>query len=94
MRIEQTMMELANMFQDLDTLVIQQDAAIQSAERQTEQTNENIGKGTEEVDKGIIHARRARRNKWICLGIVILIILIAVAIGVGVGLTQRSTTKG
>ncbi|KAJ9141614.1 t-SNARE [Coniochaeta hoffmannii] len=90
-RIEETMMELANLFQDLDTMVVQQDPIIQNAEHQTEQTNENIGKGTEEVDKGIVHARRARRNKWICLGIVVLIILIAIAIGVGVGLTQKST---
>ena len=89
-RIEETMMELANLFQDLDTMVVQQDPIIQNAEHQTEQTNENIGKGTEEVDKGIVHARRARRNKWICLGIVVVIILIAIAIGVGVGLTQKS----
>jgi syntaxin 1B/2/3 len=92
-RIEETMLELANMFQDLDTMVVQQDNTIRNAEHQTEQTNENIGKGNEEVDKGIVHARRARRNKWICLGIVILIILIAVAIGVGVGLTQKAATK-
>ncbi|KAH8911837.1 t-SNARE [Coniochaeta sp. PMI_546] len=90
-RIERSMQELAELFQDLDTMVVQQEAVIVNAERQTEQTNENIGKGTEEVDKGIVHARRARRNKWICLGIVVLIILIAIAIGVGVGLTQKST---
>lgn len=92
-RIEQTMMELVNLFQDLDTMVVQQDPVIQNAEHQTEQTNENINKGTEEVGKGIVHARRARRNKWICLGIVVLIIIIAIAIGVAVGLTQRGTTK-
>lgn len=84
------MQELAELFQDLDTLVVQQEAVIVNAEHQTEQTNENIGKGTEEVDKGIVHARRARRNKWICLGIVVLIILIAIAIGVAVGLTQKA----
>ncbi|OIW23621.1 t-SNARE [Coniochaeta ligniaria NRRL 30616] len=88
-RIEESIMELANLFQDLDTMVVQQEDTIVNAERQTEQTNENIYKGTEEVDKGIVHARRTRRNKWICLGIVILIILIAIAIGVGVGLTNR-----
>lgn len=89
-RIEESIMELANLFQDLDTLVVQQESVIVNAEHQTEQTNENIGKGTEEVDKGIVHARRARRNKWICLGIVVLIILIAIAIGVAVGLTQKA----
>lgn len=87
------MIELANLFQDLDTMVVQQENTIAHAEQQTAQTNDNIGKGTEEVDKGIVHARRTRRNKWICFWITVLIILIAVAIGVGVGLTQNPPKK-
>lgn len=86
-KIEQSMAELAAIFQDLDTMVVQQEAVIKEAEHQTEQTNINIGKGTEEVDKGIVHARRTRRNKWICFGIVVLIVVIAVAVGAGVGVT-------
>ncbi|KAL1874405.1 hypothetical protein VTK73DRAFT_331 [Phialemonium thermophilum] len=92
--IEKSLVELANLFQDLDTLVVQQDTMVQRMEEQTEDTNANIAKATQEVDKGIVHARRARRNKWICLGIVVLIIIaIALGVGLGVALTRKETSK-
>lgn len=90
LKIEQQMTELAQLFQDLDTMVIQQDPVIQRMEEDTEQTNVHINQGTKEIDKGIVHARRTRRNKWICLGIVVLIcIIIAVGVGVGVTATKK-----
>lgn len=89
-RIEQSIAELVNMFQDLDTLVVLQDPVVEQVEERTEQTNANMSKGTENVDRAIVSARRTRRNKWICAGIVLLII-IAIALGVGLGI---SLTKG
>ncbi|RKU44435.1 hypothetical protein DL546_007360 [Coniochaeta pulveracea] len=89
-KIEQQMQELALLFQDLDTLVVQQHEPIAQAERQTEQTNDNITAGVKEVDRANEHARRRRRNKWICFGIVVLIcIIIAVGVGVGVTATRK-----
>ena len=85
-KIERSISELVELFQDLDTIVVQQDPVVARVEEQTEQTNVNLDKGTTEVDKGIEHARRTRRNKWICFGIVVLII-IAIALGVGLGIT-------
>lgn len=92
LKIEQAMTELAILFQDLDTMVIQQDAIIVRAEQQTEETNENLNKGTEEVKKGIEHALRTRRNKWICAFIVIFII-IAIGLGVGLGIYFNQPKK-
>lgn len=89
-RIEQSISELVNLFQDLDTLVVLQDPVVEQMEDRTEATNVNLAKGTGEVERGIVHARRTRRNKWICAGIVLLII-IAIALGVGLGI---SLTKG
>lgn len=80
------------LFQDLDTVVVQQEAVTQQIEERTEQTNTNMAKGTDEVDRGIKHALRTRRNKWICAGIVFLIIL-AIALGVGLGVYFTNRTK-
>ncbi|KAK3326386.1 t-SNARE [Apodospora peruviana] len=84
-KIEQSIIELAGLFQDLESLIIQQGAVIERAEEQTEQTNVNLDKGNEEVSKGIEHARRRRRLKWWCALVVFLIIL-AIALGVGLGI--------
>ncbi|KAI0505957.1 t-SNARE [Xylaria bambusicola] len=85
-RIEKTLMELASLFQDLAVLVEQQEVPIVQAEQNAEDTNKNLSQGNEQVKKGIISARNARKWKWWCLLITILII--AVAVGVGVGVTQ------
>ncbi|KAI1193089.1 t-SNARE [Nemania serpens] len=87
-RIERTLMELASLFQDLAVLVEQQEAPVVQAEQNAENTTKYIDQGNQQVKKGIISARNARKWKWWCLLIVILII--AVAVGVGVGVTQAS----
>ncbi|KAM7184288.1 syntaxin-like protein psy1 [Naviculisporaceae sp. PSN 640] len=84
-KIEQSIIELAGLFQDLEALVIQQGAIIQRAEEQTEQTNTNLDKGNQEVTKGIEHARRRRRLKWWCT-LVVFLILLVVGLGVGLGI--------
>ncbi|KAI8630012.1 t-SNARE [Xylariaceae sp. FL1651] len=87
-RIEQTLMELANLFQDLAVLVEQQEAPVIQAEQNADNTTKFIDQGNVHVKKGIISARNARKWKWWCLLVVILII--AVAVGVGVGVTQAA----
>ncbi|KAI1389754.1 t-SNARE [Hypoxylon trugodes] len=86
-RIEQTLTELAGMFQDLAILVEQQDTYVQSAEQNATKTAEQIDVGNQHVKKGIVHARNRRKWKWWCL--VICIIIIALAVGLGVGLAAQ-----
>ncbi|KAK7739157.1 hypothetical protein SLS53_005793 [Cytospora paraplurivora] len=90
LQIEQSIAELAGLFQDLDTLVVQQEAVVERAEEQTEQTNQHLQEGNKQVEVGIKHARRARKLKWWCALIVFLIIL---AIGLGVGLGVYESNK-
>jgi len=79
-------MELAQLFNDLEALVVQQEPAVAQIEQKGEEVNENVGKGNTELDGAIVKARAARRKKWICLGIVLLIIIIlAVVLGVVFG---------
>jgi hypothetical protein len=63
-------MELAQLFQDLETLVVQQEPAVAQIEQKGEEVTENVGKGNTELDGAIKKAKAARRKKWICLGIV------------------------
>jgi hypothetical protein len=64
------MMELAQLFQDLETLVVQQEPAVTQIEQKGEEVTDNVGRGNTELDGAIKKARAARRKKWICLGIV------------------------
>lgn len=68
-KIEQQMVELAQLFQDMDTLVIQQEAAVTQIEAKGEEVVDNLDKGNEEIGVAVNTARKTRKKKWICLGI-------------------------
>jgi syntaxin 1B/2/3 len=69
-KIEQQMVELAQLFQDMDTLVVQQDVAVAQIEQKGEEVVENLDKGNEEIAVAVETAKKTRKKKWICLGIV------------------------
>lgn len=90
-RIEKTLFELAALYQDLATVVEQQDPVIQTAEYNAQNTVENIEKGNEQVEQANKHARNRRKLKWWCAFIVFLIVLaIALGVGLGVALTNKN----
>lgn len=68
-KIERQMEELAQLFQDMDTLVVQQEAAITQIEQKGEEVVDNLDKGNEEIGVAVNTARKTRKKKWICLGI-------------------------
>ncbi|OQU97202.1 SNARE domain-containing protein isoform 2 [Cladophialophora immunda] len=69
-KIERQMIELAQLFQDLEALVVQQEPAVTQIEEQGEQVAEHVAKANVELEGAVVKARAARRKKWICLGIV------------------------
>jgi syntaxin 1B/2/3 len=82
-KIERQMEELAQLFQDMDTLVVQQEAAVTQIEQKAEEVVDNLDKGNEEIGVAVNTARKTRKKKWMCLGIsvaIIAIIAIIVAI--------------
>ncbi|KFA54981.1 hypothetical protein S40293_02320 [Stachybotrys chartarum IBT 40293] len=79
-KIERQMEELAQLFQDMDTLVVQQEAAITQIEQKGEEVVDNLDKGNEEIGVAVNTARKTRKKKWICLGISVAIIAIIVII--------------
>ncbi|QPG95916.1 hypothetical protein C2857_002512 [Epichloe festucae Fl1] len=80
LKIEQQMVELSQLFQDMDTLVVQQEAAVMQIEQKGEEVVDNLDKGNEEIGVAVNTARKTRKKKWICLGICVAIIVVVVII--------------
>ena len=69
-KIEKDMIELAQLFQDMEAAVVQQEPAIEHIDNKAEDTVQHVHKGNEQLDSAVDKARSARKKKWICLGIV------------------------
>ncbi|KAJ9150162.1 Snare protein nsyn1 [Coniochaeta hoffmannii] len=94
-KIEQQMIELAQLFQDMDTLVVQQEEQVQQIEQKGEEVVENLDKGNVELGGAVKSARGARRKKWICLGIcVAILVIIAIVVAVYVVINNRNNGNG
>jgi len=89
-QIERTMMELAEMFQDLDRMVIEQEPMIQHAEKQADDTRVHMESANVELGGAVDKARSARRKKWMCLGICLAILIVIII----VVLVWGATTQG
>lgn len=68
-KIEEQMVELAQLFQDMDTLIVQQEAQVMQIEQKAEEAVVNLDKGNEEIGIAVVTAKKTRKKKWICLGI-------------------------
>jgi len=79
-KIESQMIELAELFQDMEQLVVQQEAAVVNIEMKGEEVVENMDKGTQQIGTAIQSARNTRKWKWWCLGICVLIVAIIVIV--------------
>jgi syntaxin 1B/2/3 len=74
--IERQMVELAQLFKDLDQIVQQQEPLVADIEAKGEEIRENVTKGNEEIGTAIVSARARNRKKWWCFLIVIIILII------------------
>lgn len=66
-KIESQMLELAELFTEMEALVVQQEAAVTVIEQKGEEVVENIQGGNEHLVKGVKSARARNRKKWWCL---------------------------
>lgn len=69
-KIERQMVELAELFTDLDAIVVQQEPLVTDIERKGEEVHENVVKANVEIGGAIEKARSRNRKKWWCLLIV------------------------
>jgi syntaxin 1B/2/3 len=70
LQIAEDMAQLGQMFQQMNELVVQQEAAVENIEMKGEEVVENMENGTQQIGVAIKSARNARKWKWWCLGIV------------------------
>jgi syntaxin 1B/2/3 len=68
-KIEQDMIQLAELFQEMEALVVHQEESVTLIEQKGEEVQENMHKGVEEVGVAITSARARNKKKWWCLGI-------------------------
>ncbi|KAH9063376.1 t-SNARE [Lactarius vividus] len=89
-KIERTLAELAQMFNDMDALVAQQEDTINTIETSAAQVAGDTEAGLAQTEKAVKHARAARRKRWICFFIFLIILAI---IGIAVGVTVGNNNK-
>lgn len=89
-KIERQMVELAQLFQDLDQIVMQQEPLVENIEQKGEEIHSNVVQANTEIGGAIEKARSRNRKKWWCLLICILIIIvIAVVVAVVVVINKN-----
>ncbi|OAA37695.1 t-SNARE protein [Metarhizium rileyi] len=92
--IARTLETLAEMYQDMYSMVEQQDEVVMKIEEQTEEVNDNLDKGVGEIETAVKTARATRKKKWWCLGICVAIIIIIVVVVLIYIFVIRGTTGG
>ncbi|KAI0318637.1 t-SNARE [Amylostereum chailletii] len=91
-KIEHTLTELAQLFNDMSILIEQQDEAIKSIETAAEGVATDTEAGLAHTEKAVKSARAARKKRWICF-FIFLIILAIIGIVVGVVVSQNVNKK-
>lgn len=86
------MVELAQLFQDLDQVVQQQEPLVANIEQKGEEIHDNVVQANTEISGAIDKARSRNRKKWWCLLVVILIIIVVVIIAVVVTQVNKAAT--
>ncbi|KAF7322889.1 Aspartate aminotransferase [Mycena chlorophos] len=79
-RIERTLGELAQLFNDMSVLVEQQEETINVIETQAAAVEKDTEVGLQYTEKAVESARGARRKRWICFWISLIIIIIIVVV--------------
>lgn len=59
------MIELAQLFQDVDAAIVEQEAPVQNIEVKAEETHAHVSQGNQHLDGAITKARAVRKKKWI-----------------------------
>lgn len=91
--IERQMVELAQLFQDLDQIVQEQEPLVANIEQKGEEIHDNVQAANVEIDGAIVKARSRNRKKWWCLLVILLIIIIVVVIAVVVTQVNKAAAN-
>jgi len=87
------MVELAQLFQDLDQIVQEQEPLVANIEQKGEEIQDNVKAANVEIDGAIVKARSRNRKKWWCLLVLLLIIIVVVIIAVVVTQVNKAAAN-
>jgi syntaxin 1B/2/3 len=68
-KMESDLIMLAQLFQELEAIVIQQEAAVENIDQRGEDVQQNVEQANVQLDGAISSANAARKKKFWCLGI-------------------------
>jgi len=91
-RIERTLTELTQLFNDMSVLVDRQEDQINRVHDTTGSAKDDVEQGLNHAEKAVVSARAARKKRWICFGILVVICAI-IAIVLAVHFTNGSSKK-
>ncbi|SCU91865.1 LADA_0F12618g1_1 [Lachancea dasiensis] len=89
LKLEKTMAELTQLFNDMEQLVIEQQENIEVIDKNVEDAQQDVEQGVGHTNKAVKSARRARRNKIRCILILVVILIIIIVVAVAVPLATR-----
>lgn len=69
-KLEQTVIILAQLYEEVNAIVLQQEPVVAQINQQSEVVHENVNQANSQLDGAIKSARAANRKKWYCAGIV------------------------
>ncbi len=78
MQLEKTMAELAQLFNDMEEMVVEQQENSEVIDKHVEEAQQDVEQGVGHTNKAVKSARAARRKKLWCWGIVFVIFVIIV----------------
>lgn len=93
-KIETTLTELMEMFNDLATMVEEQDHALDQVEQQAMDINKDTELAGQHISKARDSAAAARKKRWICFFIIMLLLIIAGVVIAVVVVTNNNKNKG
>jgi len=79
-KIEKTLTELAQLFNDMSVIVEQQDESVTAIHSNAVNIDTDIEVGLKHTEKAVESGRGARRKRWICFWISVLIAIIVIII--------------
>ncbi|KAF5102757.1 hypothetical protein D0Z00_000249 [Geotrichum galactomycetum] len=79
-QISRTMNELAELFDDMQQLVAEQEPIVATIENKAQEAQQDIEGGVAQTNKAVKSARAMRKKKWWCLLILVIIAVILIAV--------------
>lgn len=88
LKLEKTMAELTQLFNDMEHLVIEQNEQVEEIDKQVAVAQQDVEQGVGHTNKAVKSAKRARKNKIRCL-LILVLVLIILAIAITIPLVKK-----